>query len=82
MGAILGGQVGLVGHLDIGDGARLGAQSGVMHDIPAGETHSGYPAVPHKRLAAGRSPRPARCRSCTKRIRELEKAVKKLQEEE
>ena len=80
MGAILGGQVGIVGHLDIGDGARLGAQSGVMNDIPAGETHSGYPATQHKdwlREVAATRALPA----LVKRIRELEKAIKKLQEE-
>jgi UDP-3-O-[3-hydroxymyristoyl] glucosamine N-acyltransferase len=80
MGAVLGGQVGVVGHLDIGDGVRLGAQSGVMNDIPAGETHSGYPAVAHKdwlREVAATRALPA----LVKRMRELEKAVKKLQEE-
>jgi len=81
MGVILGGQVGLVGHLDIGDGARLGAQSGVMNDIPAGETHSGYPAGPHREWlrelgAVHQLPQ------LIKRVRELEKAMKKLQEDE
>jgi UDP-3-O-[3-hydroxymyristoyl] glucosamine N-acyltransferase len=80
-GVILGGQVGLVGHLDIGDGARLGAQSGVMNDIPAGETHSGYPAGPHREWlrevgALHQLPQ------LIKRVRELEKAIKKLQEDE
>jgi len=81
MGVILGGQVGLVGHLDIGDGARLGAQSGVMHDIPAGETFSGSPAVPHREWlrelgAVHQLPQ------LIKRVRELEKAMKKIQEDE
>ena len=47
MGVVLGGQVGLSGHLTVGDGARLGAQAGVLGDVPAGETYTGYPAVPH-----------------------------------
>ncbi len=80
MGVILGGQVGLVGHLDIGDGVRLGAQSGVMNDIPAGETRSGYPATEHKNwlreVAATRA-----LPELVKRVRDLEKALKKLQEE-
>jgi UDP-3-O-[3-hydroxymyristoyl] glucosamine N-acyltransferase len=42
----LGGQVGIAGHLHIGRGARIAAQSGVMKDIPAGEEHMGYPAMP------------------------------------
>jgi len=81
MGVILGGQVGLVGHLDIGDGARLGAQSGVMNDVPAGETQSGYPAVVHREwlreMGAVRA-----LPELIKRVRELEKAMKKIQEEE
>ncbi|MFI5246873.1 MAG: UDP-3-O-(3-hydroxymyristoyl)glucosamine N-acyltransferase, partial [Gemmatimonadales bacterium] len=47
-GAVLGGQVGLAGHLTVGAGARLGAQAGVISDVPAGETWSGYPARPHR----------------------------------
>jgi UDP-3-O-[3-hydroxymyristoyl] glucosamine N-acyltransferase len=46
-GVVLAGQVGVVGHLEIGDGARIGAGSGVAHDVPAGETQSGSPAIPH-----------------------------------
>jgi UDP-3-O-[3-hydroxymyristoyl] glucosamine N-acyltransferase len=81
MGVVLAGQVGLVGHLDIGDGARIGAQSGVMHDIGAGETYSGYPATQHKdwlKESAGVRQLP----ELIKRVRDLEKALKKLQEEE
>jgi UDP-3-O-[3-hydroxymyristoyl] glucosamine N-acyltransferase len=44
---ILAGQVGLAGHLTVGKGARVGAQSGVMNDIPAGATWFGYPATAH-----------------------------------
>jgi UDP-3-O-[3-hydroxymyristoyl] glucosamine N-acyltransferase len=81
MGVVLGGQVGIVGHLDIGDGVRLGAQSGVTNDIPAGETYSGYPAGPHRewlREQGAVHMLPA----LIKRVRELEKAMRKLQEEE
>ena len=45
---MLAGQVGLAGHLTVGAGARLAAQAGVISDIPAGETWSGYPARPHR----------------------------------
>ncbi|HEX3535130.1 MAG TPA: UDP-3-O-(3-hydroxymyristoyl)glucosamine N-acyltransferase [Stellaceae bacterium] len=41
-----GGQVGFAGHLSIGKGARIGAKSGLMRDVPAGETVMGNPAVP------------------------------------
>jgi UDP-3-O-[3-hydroxymyristoyl] glucosamine N-acyltransferase len=43
---IIGGQGGLAGHLHIGSGARIAAKSGVMRDVPAGETVCGSPAVP------------------------------------
>ncbi len=79
MGVILAGQVGLVGHLDIGDGVRFGAQSGVTNDVPAGETYSGYPARPHRQWlreeGALRS-----LPDLVKRVRELERALKKIQE--
>jgi UDP-3-O-[3-hydroxymyristoyl] glucosamine N-acyltransferase len=42
----LGGQVGLAGHLHIGMGAQIAASSGVMNDVPAGETWCGAPAKP------------------------------------
>ncbi|HVI53021.1 MAG TPA: UDP-3-O-(3-hydroxymyristoyl)glucosamine N-acyltransferase [Candidatus Sulfotelmatobacter sp.] len=41
-----GGQAGITGHLHIGAGARIAAQSGVMRDIEAGGTVGGSPAVP------------------------------------
>ena len=43
---ILAGQVGVAGHLTIRKGARVGAQSGVMDEIPAGTSWFGYPAQP------------------------------------
>ncbi|HPF13915.1 MAG TPA: UDP-3-O-(3-hydroxymyristoyl)glucosamine N-acyltransferase, partial [Planctomycetota bacterium] len=43
---ILAGQVGVSGHLRLGDGARVGGGSKVYKDIPAGETYIGSPAGP------------------------------------
>jgi UDP-3-O-[3-hydroxymyristoyl] glucosamine N-acyltransferase len=43
---MLGGQVGVSGHLHIGAGAKIAAQSGIIGDIPAGATYGGYPAAP------------------------------------
>lgn len=43
---MVGGQAGLAGHLHIGRGARIAAKSGLMRDVPAGETVCGSPAVP------------------------------------
>jgi UDP-3-O-[3-hydroxymyristoyl] glucosamine N-acyltransferase len=42
--AVLGGSVGLAPHVIIGRSARVAARSGVMHNVPAGETWGGYPA--------------------------------------
>lgn len=44
---VLAGQVGLIGHIRIGRGAKLAAQSGVERDIPAGATYFGSPALPN-----------------------------------
>lgn len=42
----MGGQAGITGHLRIGPGARIAAQSGVMRDVEAGATVGGSPAMP------------------------------------
>jgi UDP-3-O-[3-hydroxymyristoyl] glucosamine N-acyltransferase len=47
--AMLGGSVGLAPHVTIGTGGRVAARSGVMNDVPPGETWGGYPAVPRIR---------------------------------
>ncbi len=47
---MLGGQVGLAGHLRIGKGARIAAQSGVSRNIPPQSEYMGYPAVPMKQF--------------------------------
>jgi UDP-3-O-[3-hydroxymyristoyl] glucosamine N-acyltransferase len=44
--AVLGGAVGLAPHVTIGRGGRVAARSGVMNDVPSGETWGGYPARP------------------------------------
>jgi UDP-3-O-[3-hydroxymyristoyl] glucosamine N-acyltransferase len=46
--AMLGGSVGLAPHVTIGRGARVAARSGIMHDVPPGETWGGYPAKPSR----------------------------------
>ncbi len=49
-GAVLAGNVGVADHRRIGAGAVLGAKSGVMHDVPPGDTWMGLPAQPAKTL--------------------------------
>ncbi len=43
---LFGGKAGVGDHTTIGVGARVAAGAGVLADIPAGETWSGYPAKP------------------------------------
>lgn len=45
---VAGGQAGFAGHLKIGTGAQIAAQSGMMADIAPGEIVMGSPAVNHK----------------------------------
>ena len=45
---MMGGGAGLAGHLNIGDGARIAAHSGVMRDVEPGQTVAGSPALPAK----------------------------------
>jgi UDP-3-O-[3-hydroxymyristoyl] glucosamine N-acyltransferase len=45
-GVQFGGRVGIADHLVIGAGARLAAATGLMHNVPAGETWGGIPARP------------------------------------
>jgi UDP-3-O-[3-hydroxymyristoyl] glucosamine N-acyltransferase len=45
---VLAGQVGVAGHLRIGMGARVAAQSGIMRNIEPKSEYMGYPAVPIK----------------------------------
>ncbi|HCQ70871.1 MAG: UDP-3-O-(3-hydroxymyristoyl)glucosamine N-acyltransferase [Alphaproteobacteria bacterium] len=47
---MMGGQSGVAGHLKIGSGARIAAQSGIMRDVPAGEEQMGSPAMPSKQF--------------------------------
>ena len=44
------GQVGVAGHLRIGDRVVVAAQSGVMHHIPDGEKWLGAPACPDRQM--------------------------------
>ncbi|HQT68343.1 MAG: UDP-3-O-(3-hydroxymyristoyl)glucosamine N-acyltransferase [Rhodospirillales bacterium 20-60-12] len=43
---MIGGQAAFAGHLRIGKGAQIGAQAGVINDVPAGAKMLGSPAQP------------------------------------
>lgn len=45
-GVMMGGAVGLADHITIGDGAKIAARACLMHNVPAGEVWSGFPAMP------------------------------------
>jgi UDP-3-O-[3-hydroxymyristoyl] glucosamine N-acyltransferase len=61
----------VVGHLQIGDGAKINAQSGVSKSIEAGKAVTGSPA--HDYTAALRS------QAISRNLPELEKRVKELE---
>jgi UDP-3-O-[3-hydroxymyristoyl] glucosamine N-acyltransferase len=45
---MFGGQVGLGGHITVGDNANVGAQSGIISDIKPNAKIMGAPAIPVK----------------------------------
>jgi UDP-3-O-[3-hydroxymyristoyl] glucosamine N-acyltransferase len=45
---VLAGQVGVAGHLEIGDRVTATAQTGIPNSIEAGTLISGYPAIPNR----------------------------------
>ena len=47
-GVMLGGQAGVADHINVGAGAQIAAQGGVICDVPAGESWGGTPAMPHR----------------------------------
>jgi len=69
---ILAGQVGVSGHVKIGDGAIATAQTGIPHDVPAGATVSGYPAIDNRLWL--------KCSAVYAKLPEIAKAVRKLSE--
>ena len=74
---VCGGQVGVAGHLKIGNRVTLATRSGVMENIPESGVYWGAPSAPMKdemkNVAAYRS-----LPSLVKRVRQLEKALKRL----
>lgn len=47
-GVQMGGQSGMGNHFTVGNGATVAARAGVISDVPAKETWSGFPARPHR----------------------------------
>ena len=66
----IGGGVGIADNLKIGDGARIGANSGVINDIPPGESWMGVPA--------GKSREQLHNYAAFRRLGEIARDVKRL----
>jgi UDP-3-O-[3-hydroxymyristoyl] glucosamine N-acyltransferase len=78
---MMGGQVGSVGHITIGDRAQIAAQSGIAKSVPDGEIVFGTPARPimkTKRIEVALDKLP----DLLKRVKKLEKALEKLEDNE
>jgi UDP-3-O-[3-hydroxymyristoyl] glucosamine N-acyltransferase len=77
----LAGQVGLADHVKIGSNATIGAQSGVTKDLEGGQYYLGSPAVP-----IGQASRQyaviANLPELSKRVRELERQIERLKDED
>ncbi len=76
----LAGQVGMVGHITIGDNVIVGAQSGIAKSIPAGQTMSGSPVMPHNTWLRSSIVIP-KLPEMGKKIKELEKRIASLEKE-
>jgi UDP-3-O-[3-hydroxymyristoyl] glucosamine N-acyltransferase len=77
---MIGGQVGFVGHITIGAGVMIGAQAGIAGSLKDGSVVTGTPSreiAKQRRIdgSLGRLP------DLIYKVRDLEKAVKKLEEE-
>ena len=71
------GQVDTAGHLSVGDGTVITAQSGVPNDVPPHALYSGYPAVENRewlKMMAALNHLP----ELHKRVRELEAQLERL----
>lgn len=84
----IGGQAGLAGHIRVGRGAQIGAQSGVTKSVAADSTVFGYPATPlafFKRVHAYLQKLPLlfeRTKVLETRVEKLEKESARAQGEE
>lgn len=71
-GATIAGNVSVSDGVTVGKGATIGARSGVINDIPAGETWLGTPAMPAREAAANY----AQFRTLSKDLRQLRKRLR------
>ena len=75
---IAAGQVGIAGHLNIGDYAVISAQSGVTKDIPAKSLTMGFPAILQKDFAINQA-NLNRLPELKKRVSALETKIREIE---
>jgi UDP-3-O-[3-hydroxymyristoyl] glucosamine N-acyltransferase len=73
----IGGQVGVINHLSLGDDAQVAFGSILYKDLPAGETVSGHPARSHRQELRTRA-QTRRLPGLVERVKELEQTVAEL----
>ena len=77
---MFGGQVGIAGHLTIGDEVKAGSQSGIDNNVADRETRMGTPSLPglkfHRSNAVFRN-----LPELSRQVRELEKQLEALKKE-
>ena len=78
---IMAGQVGTAGHLDIADGCRIGAKSGLGKSLPPNTDVSGIPAMKHSQFLRYSALQP-KLPDMYKRLRQLETEVKQLRSQQ
>jgi UDP-3-O-[3-hydroxymyristoyl] glucosamine N-acyltransferase len=81
MGVALGGQAGVINHIDIGDAAKVAARSAVFSDLEGGGSYGGHPAIPQSDWLREQAALRALPR-LLKELRELRRRVEKLESEE
>ncbi len=75
---MMGGQSGIAGHLEIGDGSLIAAKTAVFRDAAGGEMYSGVPARPHRQWLRGQAAL-ARVPELLERLREAEARLVRLE---
>lgn len=74
------GQAGTVGHITIGDNCLFGGRTGITNDVPSNSKMAGFPAMPFKDWLRQEA-NLRKVGDMLKRMKKLEKEIKKLQEE-
>lgn len=77
---VCAGQAGIADHVHLGDGAIIGAKTGVHRDMKGGQAYFGTPAVPHAEAARNMMAL-RRLPEIRTSVKQLEKDVTRLQEQ-